>query len=172
MKIGEKERRMGQFIDSNFEVIEEAISLTEIGSTASGKEASKQDSSIVRILATKLLYIRAIQGHTEGEKIQPEDAGSRSHTSQLEGVCIPSRMFVQFEIYIDGGIHRRRVVKPDTQCSSHHYQFHGVPKKKKKKIVMISRSPDKFTTIQIGSTLKTLFIGSLGGHRRKAQRFG
>ena len=57
MKIREKERQMGQFIrnsqvqssDPNSEFIEGAISLTEIGSTSSGKEATRQDSSIVRI---------------------------------------------------------------------------------------------------------------------------
>ena len=43
----------------------------------------------------------------------------------------------------------------------------------KKSIVMISRSPEKFTAKQDASTFKMLFLGSiLGGHRRKAQRFG
>ena len=37
---------------SNSEVMEEAISLTEIGSTSSGKEATKQETSIGRNLAT------------------------------------------------------------------------------------------------------------------------
>ena len=32
--------------------MEEAISVTEVGSISSGKEATKQDSSIVRILVT------------------------------------------------------------------------------------------------------------------------
>ena len=60
MSIREKERQMVQIIGnskvqrsvSNSEVTEEASSLTETGSTSSGKEATKQDSSIVRILAT------------------------------------------------------------------------------------------------------------------------
>ena len=58
-----------------------------------------------------------------------------------------------------------KVVELDTQCSSD--QTHGVPKKKKS-IVVILRNPEKFTTKQDGSTLKTLFIGPiLGGHMRK-----
>ena len=59
VSIREKERPIGQFIgnsqvqssQSDSNVIEEAISLTEIGSISSGKEATKQDFSIVRILA-------------------------------------------------------------------------------------------------------------------------
>ena len=69
-------------------------------------------------------------------------------------------MFVQFDIQGE------KVVKRDTQCFSHHWT-HGVPKKKN--VVMISRTPEKFTTKQDGSTLKTLFIGVfLGEHEGKA----
>ena len=36
-------------------------------------------------------------------------------------------------------------------------------RKKKNSIVMISRTPEKFTTKQVGSTLKTLFVGTIFG---------
>ena len=60
MKNRSKERQMGQLIgnsqvrssDSNSEEMEGAISLIEIGSTSCGKEATRQYSSVVRILAT------------------------------------------------------------------------------------------------------------------------
>ena len=60
--------------------METVNSHTEIGSITSGKESVKQDSSIVRILAKKILYIRAIQGYSRGETIEPEMVGH---------ICIP-----------------------------------------------------------------------------------
>ena len=44
----------------------------------------------------KLLYIRAIQGHTGGKMIEPEMLGHVLFPHKLEGVCIPSRIFIQF----------------------------------------------------------------------------
>ena len=55
----------------------------------------------------RLLYLRAIQGHTGGND-STRDAGPRPHTSQLEGVRVPSRMFVEFHIHIECLAHRRR----------------------------------------------------------------
>ena len=75
MKIREKERQMWQVIgnsqvrssDSNSEVMEGAISLKEIGSTSSGKEATRQYFSIVRILATNDCAFEPFED-TQGKK--------------------------------------------------------------------------------------------------------
>ena len=60
----------------------------------------------------KLLYIRAIQGHTGGEMISPEMPGQflilHNCFTQLERVCTPSRMFFQFDIHMNAWSHRRR----------------------------------------------------------------
>ena len=109
ISIREKERQMVQFIgnskvrrDSN--VLEEAISLTEIGSTSSGKEATTSDSSIVRILATDYCTFEPHRRRNDSTR----DAGPRPDTSQLEGFCIPSRMLTKFDIHIECWTHGRR----------------------------------------------------------------
>ena len=57
----------------------------------------------------KLLCLRAIQGHTGRDmNDSTRDPGQRPHAAQLEVVCIPSRMFVQFNIHIECWTHRRR----------------------------------------------------------------
>ena len=75
MKFREKERQMAQFIgisqfqssESKSEVMEGTIALTEIGSTSSGKDATRQDSSIVRIPTTNYCTFEPFKD-TQGEK--------------------------------------------------------------------------------------------------------
>ena len=130
--------------------MEEAISRTEIGSTSSGKEATKHDSSIVRILAANCCTFRAIQGHTEGEMIPPEMLDHVFIPHTWRGLVFHQGCSFNFDTMLDSSQEGEKVVKPDTQCSSHHWT-HGVPKKKKS-IVVILRDPEKFTTKQDGST--------------------
>ena len=83
MRIREKERQMEQSIgkskvrssESDSNAIEEAISLTEVGSTSSGKEVTKQDSSIVRILATTCCTFEPFKDTQEEKLIPPEMLG-------------------------------------------------------------------------------------------------
>ena len=166
--IREKERQTGQLIgnskvqgsNSDSNVMEEAISLTEIGSNSYGKEATRQDS-------------RAIQGHTGGEMIEPEMMGHvLIHHNWKEFVFHRGCSFNQKSILcarlIAGGREGR-----DTRYTVFFTPLnHGVSKKKKS-IVVILRNPEKFSTKHDGSTFKTLFMGSImGEHKTKALRFG
>ena len=99
--------------------------------------------------------------------IEPGMLGHVLIPHKLEGVCIPSRMFIHFDVHIQcwtivGGREGRETRHTVFFTPSNH----EVPKKKK--IVMSSRSPEKFTTNQVEVTFKMLFIGSILAHRRKA----
>ena len=109
----------------------------------------------------RLLCLRVIQGHTGGND-STRDAGPRPHILQLEGVCVPSRMFVQFYIDFECWAHRRRT------RSSHHL-IHGVLKKKKKSIVVILRDPEIHRMEALSK--RCSFDSSLGERKRKAYCF-
>ena len=74
--------------------MEEAISLTEIGSISSGKEATRHDSSIFRILAQITVHSSHSRTHRRRND-STRDAGPR-HSSYFPsgGVCIPSKMWL------------------------------------------------------------------------------
>ena len=96
-----------QSSNSESNVMEEAVSLAEIGSNSYGKEATRQYSSIVKIFK-----------HTGGEIFELEMLNQpRRHTSQLVTVWIPQRMFIQSEVHIEGWTHRRRARNHTPQYS-------------------------------------------------------
>ena len=176
MKFREKERQMAQFIgisqfqssESKSEVMEGTIALTEIGSTSSGKDATRQDSSIVRILTTNYCTFEPFKD-TQEEKIFHKRCWATSSflTSWKEFVFHRGCSFILTSIFNAGLIVGGREGRETRHTVFFTPSNHEVPKKKN--IVMSSRSPEKFTTKQVGSTFKMLFIGSiLGGHRRKA----
>ena len=112
--------------DSN--VMEEAISLTEIGSNSSGKEATRQDSG-------------AIQGHTRGEVIEPEMMGHvLIHHNWKEFVFHRGCSFNQKSILCAGLIAGGREGRDTRYTVFFTPVNHGVSKKKKS-IVVILRDP-------------------------------
>ena len=110
-----------QSSDSNSEVIEEAISLTEIHVQKSPKKKEFVFHRGCSFNLTSILKAGLIAGGREGRETR--------HAVFFTSVN------------------------------------HEVPKKKN--ILMISRNPEKSIAKQVGSPLKTLFIGSvLGGYKR------
>ena len=78
-----KKRKSIPNSDSNSEVVEEAVSLREIG------------ISFIAFLQ-QIADLRAIQGHARGEMISPEMQDNVLVPHNLKEFSIPSRMFVQF----------------------------------------------------------------------------
>ena len=74
----------------------------------------------------RLLYIRAIQGHTGGELIPPEMLGHVLILHNLKEFVFHRGCSFNLTSILNAGLIAggRMVVKPDTQCSSHHWT-HG-----------------------------------------------
>ena len=154
MSIRENEIQMVQFTgkslvqssQSDSKKMEEAVSVTEWINFI-WKGSNNRRFQYCQNSCNKRLYIRAIQGHTGGEKIPPGDAGPGPHTSHLEGVCIPSKMFVQFDVHIECWTHRKKARMSWNQTYSVLHTIVSMRywrrrKKHRKKIVMITRSPE------------------------------
>ena len=65
----------------------------------------------IPVLSEFLQQITVHSSHSRTHKRRNDsnrDAGPRPHTSQVEGVCVPSRVFIQFDIHIECWTHRRR----------------------------------------------------------------
>ena len=147
----------------------EAASLTKIGSTSSGKEATKQDSSIVRFLASNCCTSEPFKD-TQEEKWLHLRCWANSSYLTIGKVFVLHRgcSFNLTSILNAGVIAGGREGREARHTSVlHTYWTHGVLKRKKS--IAILRDPENFTAKQDGSTLKTLFIGFISGeHKRKA----
>ena len=111
--------------------MEETISLTETGSNSSGKEATKQDSSIVKILATNCCTLEPFK-HTGGKNLEPEMLDhvlmllNWKHFVFHRGCSFNLKSILKAGLIQEG----EKVVKPDTTVFFTPLN-HGVPEKKK-----------------------------------------
>ena len=113
MSTHEKERQMGQFLqiqvqssNSDSKVIEEAISLTD-WITFNWKGSNKTRFQYCQNSCNKLLCLRAIQGHTGGEKIPPEMLGHAPIPHNWKEFAFHRGCSFKY-IHIECWTHRRR----------------------------------------------------------------
>ena len=85
----------------------DTFSLIKIGSHISGRAAARHDFSIVRNLAAVYCIFEVFKDTPErkGDIDRTEADGSYSYTFQLETILISPRMFIQFEVNLEGGTH-------------------------------------------------------------------